>query len=231
MRKRPTKLLLLAVLLTAMSAQAVFAQGGQRQEKQGTFGFGALAGASFAQIDGDNFKGYNKIGVYAGLRGIVRISDRFQMRVELLYSQKGSKFESRVGAMRGEKDRSIDLDYAEVPVLAAYKVTPSYSRTQVWFEGGISIARLLNSDVTDSDTPSQKEFPFESIVDDFGKTDVNFIAGISVRPIPALGIGLRGSWGLMRFYEADEPPPVSEDREYVEFLRNYSLALFVSYHF
>ena len=224
---RSTLMILLCSALTAV----IFAQGNDEKKKRSTFGLSLMAGANFSQIDGDNFKGYDNVGLYAGLRGITRVSSAFEIHVELLYSQKGSKFESRSGATTGDKDRHIKLDYAEIPIMAAYRVTPEYSRTQLWVEAGFSVARLLNSDVQDSENPSEKEFIYSEIEDEIGKTDVNAIVGVTFNPTPWLGFGFRGSWGLKKFYkdESDVPPP--SNQESVEFLRNYSLSLFAMYHF
>ena len=94
-------------------------QGQSRSEKESTFGLSILGGMNLSQIDGDNFRGYDNIGLYAGLRGSMKFSSTMQMRVELLYSQKGSKFQSRKGANEGTKDRHIKLNYAEIPILFA----------------------------------------------------------------------------------------------------------------
>ena len=92
-----------------------------------------------SQIDGDNFVGYDLIGLYAGLRGSMRLGEKMQMRVELLYSQKGSKFESTEGAKQGEKDRHIKLNYAEIPILFAYRINRVDAKNALWLEGGISL--------------------------------------------------------------------------------------------
>lgn len=223
--------ILFATLLLLSASSSLLAQQGRDREDRNTFGLSILGGTTFSQIDGDNFRGYNNIGLYAGLRGIVRISDRFEMHLELLYSQKGSKFESRAGGFTtGDRERHIKLDYAEIPILGAYRVTGDNAGAHVWVDGGISIARLINSSVQDSEVPSDEEFPFAEIKGDFRKTDIGIVAGISVNPKPWLGIGLRGTWGLARFYENEVFEP-STSRETVEFLRNYTLSAFVLYHF
>jgi hypothetical protein len=207
------------------------AQQGRDKEARSTFGLSILAGTTLSQVDGDNYRGYNNAGLYAGLRGITRVSNRFEMHLELLYSQKGSKFESRQGpGTSGKRERHIKLDYAEIPVLAAYRVTRELSGTHIWIEGGMSIARLIDSRVQDSPIPSEEEFSFSEIEDEFKKTDFSVIAGIVVNPTPWLGLGVRGTWGITRFYEDEHFEP-STSSETVEFLRNYTISAFAMYHF
>ena len=230
MESRVISRLALLILLVAGCSTVLLAQRPE-EKKPSTFGLSVMAGANFSQIDGDNFKGYNNVGLYAGLRGITRVTSAFEIHIELLYSQKGSKFESQFGSTTGERDRHIKLDYAEIPIMVAYRVTPEYARTQFWLEAGMSIARLLNSDVQDSENPSEKEFIYSEIEDEFGKTDINVIVGLQFNPTPWLGFGLRGSWGVKKFYEDESGVPPPNNQEYVEFLRNYSLSLFAMYHF
>ncbi len=206
-------------------------QAQSRGEKESTFGLSILGGMNLSQIDGDNFKGYDHIGLYAGLRGIMRFSSTAQMRVELLYSQKGSKFESTQGANEGVKDRHIKLNYAEIPILFAYRFNRESAKTALWVEGGISIARLLSSDVKDSDNPTDKEFIFADIEDDFNSMDFSLVAGFGVDPLPNLGFGFRVTWGLTKFYEYEGEVPPSSNTEFVVFLKNYALQLFALYHF
>jgi hypothetical protein len=154
-----------------------------------------------------------------------------QMRIELLYSQKGSKFESTQGAKEGKKDRYIHLNYAEIPILFAYRINHEDAKTAIWLEGGISVATLISSDVKDSDNPTDKEFIFADIEDEFQRMDFSFVGGIGIDPLPNLGFGLRITWGLVKFYEFDGDVPPPGNVEFVEFLKNYSLSVFGLYHF
>lgn len=223
-----TTVILIGFLLFGLSE--VTAQ--SRSEKESTFGLSILGGINLSQIDGDNFKGYNNIGLYAGLRGSMKFTSTMQMRIELLYSQKGSKFESTQGAANGEKDRHIKMNYAEIPILFAYRFNRESSKVALWVEGGVSIARLIKSDVKDSDNPTDKEFIFSEIEDDFKPMDFSLVGGFGVDPLPNLGFGFRITWGLTKFYDNNGvAPPPSGNVEYVDFLKNYALQLFALYHF
>ena len=206
-------------------------QAQSRNEKSSIFGLSVLGGINLSQIDGDNFKGYDNIGLYAGLRGSMEFSPVMQMHIELLYSQKGSKFESAQGVREGEKDRHVKLNYAEIPILFAYRFNRPEAKTALWIEGGISIARMLSSDIMDSENPSDKEFIFENIKDDFEPMDFSLIGGFGIDPLPSLGFGIRVTWGITKFYESAEEVPPPGNNEYVEFLKNYAISAFALYHF
>ncbi|MCT4586550.1 MAG: PorT family protein [Carboxylicivirga sp.] len=55
------------------------------------FRAGPLLGTSFSQVDGDNFVGYNKVGINLG--GFVSrpINDKWTIQLDIAYMQKGSR--------------------------------------------------------------------------------------------------------------------------------------------
>jgi Outer membrane protein beta-barrel domain len=219
------------ILIGLLSFCLAEAQAQSRSEKVSTFGLSVLGGINLSQIDGDNFKGYDNIGLYAGLRGSMRFNTTMQLRIELLYSQKGSKFESARSALVGKKDRYIKLNYAEIPILFAYRFNRPEAKTALWLEGGISVATLIKSDVRDSDNPSDKEFIYGEIEDEFKRMDFSLIGGFGIDPLPNLGFGIRFTWGLAKFYQFEGEVPPTGNAEYVQFLKNYSISVFALYHF
>ena len=102
-----------------------------------------VAGANFAQIEGDNVHGFTKVGFNGGLGLTLPLNRKqtWQLSVELLYSMKGSvkkysqagNFDTTVWApsMYQDVDYSvpfdpktkcnISLDYVQVPVLIHYE--------------------------------------------------------------------------------------------------------------
>lgn len=90
---------------------------------------GLVAGANITQVDGDYLNGYHKVGINAGAIGMVRLGSRLAGSLELLYSQKGSHSvttsESPYFGTYFAK-YTIHLNYAEVPVMLHYFVTPKY---------------------------------------------------------------------------------------------------------
>jgi len=87
---------------------------------------GLIGGVNFTQVDGDGYKGYNKVGVNAG--GIIYLPFRnmdlpiegtIALSMEVLYSQKGSRGNDPVGQY-GINRQTINLHYAEVPFQINY---------------------------------------------------------------------------------------------------------------
>jgi hypothetical protein len=92
------------------------------------FGYSPLCGQSFTsgvrfgmtatQVDGDTYEGFDKAGLLGGLFVERALSDRFSMRMELDYVQKGS---------RKPLDKEYNtyyrmrVNYVEVPLLARFK--------------------------------------------------------------------------------------------------------------
>ncbi|MDX1476945.1 MAG: porin family protein [Saprospiraceae bacterium] len=199
-----------------------------RQQKS-IFGLSALAGVNLTQVDGDNFAGFDKFGLAAGLKGIIELNRHFDLNVELIYSEKGSRFESAQSIARGTKDRQIKLSYAEIPMLLVIKLKAPDATTSYHLQAGVSVARLLNTRIEEPTIKAPLEFDFSSIKDEFDSTELNAVLGVHVRPPGNWGFGLRYSGALTKFYEDPDAAPIAGNREIVEFLRNFQLSLLMTY--
>lgn len=101
----------------------------------------AVVGLNMAQIDGDDLAGYRQPGINAGLRTSAQLSDKWQLGLELLFSQQGSD--------RGPDDlggayENIRLNMVEVPVFL------QYSEWKFQLAAGISYARMINNKVDET---------------------------------------------------------------------------------
>lgn len=102
---------------------------------------GIVAGINLSQIDGDKLSGYNQIGVNAGGRVAAILADRWQLSMELLFSQQGSN--------RTTKDdpsaalEKIRLNLVEVPVMI------NFLEWKFHVSAGVSYARVISYKVED----------------------------------------------------------------------------------
>lgn len=112
------------------------------------FGAAIVLGPSLSQVQGEGNAGYDKLGFSGGLQGIVFLSDRFDMYVDLLYSQRGSR-SSLID--RSFIDRNgFDLDYIEIPVSFVIKdwiqeAEDGMKYGKLGLYGGASYGRLVRS--------------------------------------------------------------------------------------
>jgi hypothetical protein len=112
------------------------------------FGAAVVLGPSLSQVQGEGNAGYDKVGFAAGLQGIVYINKRFDLYVDLLYAQRGSR-SSLID--RSFIDRTgFDLDYIEIPVSFIIKDWieeaedgGTFGRLGIY--GGASFGRLIRS--------------------------------------------------------------------------------------
>ena len=141
------------------------------------FGAGLIVGATASQINGDLSAGYNKLGLQAGLRGIVRLKERTAGSVEILFAQRGAQSTL-------VKDRfdpfgfSLTLNYIEVPVQWHYKDwfvdDDKDGFWRVSFNTGLSYGRFLGYKT------GKDESAVYSVVPDYlKKNDVSFLIGAS----------------------------------------------------
>jgi len=103
-----------------------------------SFNFGLSGGLIGSQVNGDQFRGYNKLGFMGGISVNRTIYDNdFQM--EFNFIQKGSRKNQNPDA--GDFTTYImRLNYIEIPVLYKYKLHQHLS-----IHGGLKLAYLINS--------------------------------------------------------------------------------------
>lgn len=80
---------------------------------QRSFDAAATFGMTASQLGGDSISGFNKLGIVAGLKLSYPISEKFDVSMDLLYAQKGSR--SSLGFSNNDNDATT-LHYLELPV-------------------------------------------------------------------------------------------------------------------
>lgn len=95
-------------------------------------------GANGCQIHGDNYSGYNKLGLFGGVAVNARLKNKISIDIGFYFSQKGAKHNPNPTKNDFSYYR-LNLNYIDIPVLFRYKVNPAYFITI-----GPSIAYLVN---------------------------------------------------------------------------------------
>lgn len=170
------KLTLLSAVLVVGVMNNICAQNYYVQNER-TFYGGLVAGATFTQVDGDNFAGYTKFGYTGGGIVYAQLVDKLAASLEILYTQKGSKSNGAKPSANGAilvREYGINMNYAEVPIMLNY-----FDRRKSHFGAGFSYSQLIN--VTET-AVTQPALPPNIDLDDypFRKYDVNFLVSGSL---------------------------------------------------
>ena len=154
-------------------------------QAQSRFRGGFVVGMNAAQIDGDGTAGYRQVGLSSGVRALVELGGLWELSLDILYSQKGSR-KSVENEAPFFKEAFSRLNYLEVPVLLNlrdWKQTTKSGETyyKVHLSAGISYSRLFS--VTSNDNFSHK-----AVLDKFAKTSIAYTGGI--------GYYVNRNWGF-----------------------------------
>ena len=156
--------------------------------------FGAKAGVNFATIGGDDTDGVDgRTSFHIGGVAEIKISEKFSVQPELLYSGQGAKdtYEDEFE----KEEATLRLDYLNVPVMAKFYVADGFS-----LEAGPQVGFLLKSEAeyeyvdkefpefNESETVDSKDF---TSAIDFG---INF--GVGYKLDNGLNFGARYNLGL-----------------------------------
>ncbi len=198
------------------------------------FKAGATVGINLAQVDGDKEFGYQKKGVTAGLKGGIVLNKKWEVSTELLYNVKGAE-PSREGKKTNNRLITLDLHYAEIPILVKYAFIESedgYYKWQVF--GGFSYGRLLRSNFNIQKNDTSLDTNQTNIVTQLGfkTSDVNVIVGVSHYFSPHLGLSIRHTTSLTPFYKNPNLTTATSQTPagYGQF-RNYFLSVQLFYDF
>lgn len=158
--------------------------------------FGVKGGINLSTLTGDIEDASSKVGFQVGGFAEIKLSDKFSVQPELLYSTQGAKEKTNVFDVDAMEVVSADLTYKlayiNVPVMAKYYVAEKFS-----LEAGPQIGFLVSAKGKVSGGDSSEEDikdAFKSI--DFG---VNFGAGYDFTE--NLSVGVRYNLGLSNILE------------------------------
>jgi len=210
------------IILTIATILAVSFANGQETKTDGKEGlkFGVKGGVNFANLTGD-FDPSMKVGFHIGGFMEYKVSEKFVLQPELLFSTQGAKYkDDQVGegfSVAGETN--IKLSYLNLPIMAKYYVTNKFS-----FEAGPQIGVLLSAKNEYGYTGTIQGVPVSEsgeidIKDDLNSIDfgINFGAGYDFND--KISVGLRYNLGL------------SEISEYYYFDKNSVFQLSLGYKF
>ncbi len=139
-----------------------FLIGQDQEEEVYLFRAGIVAGFNASQLDGDDFRGYDKMGANAGLKikYFIPSNPKLNIGFEMLYSMKGSS--QNLNFNVSSPQAKIKIDYVEIPIIVGYK------EWNIDFHAGMSFGRLLRTSIN--------EFTIY-LPEDFKKNDFNILLG------------------------------------------------------
>lgn len=180
------------VLLSAVAVMAFMSVSAQETR------FGVKAGANLANFTGDVEDAKSKVGFQVGGFAEIKLTDKFAIQPEVLFSTQGAKEEG--SDVFSSYENKVNLSYLNVPVMFKYYVAEKFS-----LEAGPQIGFLLSAkskykETVDGETYSDDvdvKDAFKSI--DFG---INFGAGYDFTE--NLSVGLRYNLGLSNIAETEE---------------------------
>jgi len=215
-----TALILITIILSLFSG-TVLAQDEDDDEPHGlylpeqrVFYGGLIAGANFAQVDGDYFAGYHKIGLNAGGIVYAQLRKHVALSLEILYSQKGSK--SNLGEPSPNNATifivkyGISANYAEIPVMINY-----FDKRRSHFGIGVSYGRLVSSseNITVADSSTVKNLNFNTLYP-FKTNAFDFLAGVELHLVKGLFLNIRFQYSMIPIRTQIPPPDYARADQY-----------------
>ncbi len=181
MRKR----WLLSLLLSLTFVTFTIAQ----DESRAGFGAGLIAGFNAAQLDGDNDKGYHRMGLHTGLKAIYRFPEKehLSLSFEMLFSMRGSVERLNLSSSNNTQGKIL-LNYIDVPVLFGLR------EWNFDFHGGLVYSYLISS--------KANEFAVV-FAEDFKRNDLSLTAGVSYFITPKWAATFRASRSVVNIVKKE----------------------------
>lgn len=152
--------------LLCLLAQQAWSQQDNIYWSNQRFRGGPILGMNFSQVDGDADAGVHKIGLQAGLGSYISLSQQFGIQLDILYSQKGSRYGRELASIAGPylMVYKLKLDYIEMPLALQF-----YLDQDIHIGAGVAYNRLISSaeswrSLYGWATISAEDYPFEQNV-------------------------------------------------------------------
>jgi len=173
-----------------------------------------VAGMNAAQIEGDNLAGYHKPGLHTGLKAGFQLQDKWELNMEMLFSQKGSRA-SRNQSLGGFV-QTTTLNYLEFPVYVTYNdwFIEDEGYYKVGFHAGLAYSYLVRVKSANALIVG---------LGNFKNFDMSAFAGAYYAFSRKWSLTVRYSNSFIRIYENDNLP--------TDGLINYLWTFRVDYHF
>lgn len=148
---------------------------------------GLILGGDMSQVGGDARGGFNKLGIVGGGFAGLRLSQDFDVQMELKYIQKGS-YSTDVENRPVYDPFLIKLDYIDLPIVFAYNLNKvninGINMKWLKFELGLSFDFLVNYKQEIQGVVVKESNPWN-------KVDLNTVVGVRVCVKDNFEIGLR----------------------------------------
>lgn len=148
---------------------------------------GLIAGGTMSQVAGDARGGYHKIGIVGGAFAGLRLSDDFDIQLELKYIQKGS-LSNDVENNPDFDPFLIKLDYVDLPIVLSYNLNKlninDVNLGWMKLEAGLSLDVLVNARQEIQGVTVPASNPWNRFV-------VNTILGVRMSVAKNIEIGIR----------------------------------------
>ena len=121
---------------------AVFALFGKAQAQ--SFNAGVIAGATFCQVDGEEYAGFHQLGFTVGPYANLPFGDYFSGQMELKYSLLGAHSSDKEVREYGYNSYSLRMHYVEIPLMLRYNLGVFHVNF-ITLEAGASIDVLMRA--------------------------------------------------------------------------------------
>jgi hypothetical protein len=170
-------------------------------EQTRIFYAGLIGGANFAQVDGDNFAGYHKVGANIGGIGYIQLQKHVAVSWEILYSEKGAKSDAwKIGGLQDTvfiTKYNIKANYAEIPLMINY-----FDQRKSHAGIGVSYSRLVNSTETLVTDPAYSidlnKYPFK-------KDNFDLVAGAQLHLWKGFFLNVRFQYSITPIRDSSPP--------------------------
>ena len=162
---------------------------------------GVAIGINASQIDGDNFSGFHKAGLNAGIISYIKLKPKLYGNIELLYSAKGARdvkeYNSpQVGTV--PVVYTAKLNYVEIPLLLHYQ-----AQDRIHAGVGLSYSRLFSAkEAIDEVIPNS----INRREPNFKQEDINLLLSIAYQLSGNLFARARYQYSLTTIRDAAQIP-------------------------